>query len=100
MLVLLRYLAETPSNQMSENESNEIIRTKEEARAITKKLREESGEDLDSEVYWMEAMPFYCDTPKEDGSVCKVVIGCIDDLFCYHDICCGMCFPTDDEYHD
>lgn len=85
---------------MSENESNEIIRTKEEARAIAKKLREESGSELDSEVYWMEAMPFYCDTLLEDGSVCKEIIGDLSDLFCYHDICCGMCFPTDDEYHD
>ena len=94
---------------MSENESKEIIRTKEEARAIVKKLREESGEYkeingvkhyIDREEYWMEAMPFYCDTLLEDGSVCKVVIGCINDLFCYHDICCGMCFPTDDEYHN
>ena len=86
--------------------ADEHIRTKEEARAIAKKLSEESGEYkeingvkhyIDREEYWMKAMPFYCDTLQEDGSVCKVVIGCIDDLFCYHDICCGMCFPTDDE---
>jgi hypothetical protein len=81
---------------------DEYIKTKEEARAIAKKLSEKSGEYrevngkkvfLDSENYCMEAMPFYCDTPKENGSVCKNVIGCIDDLFLYHDICCGFCFP-------
>lgn len=88
---------------------DEYIRTKEEARAIVKKLREESGEYkvingikcfIDREEYWMEAMPFHCDTPQEDGSVCKVVIGDLGDLFCYHDICCGMCFPTDDRFHE
>ena len=79
---------------MSENESNEIIRTKGRVVCHHQEGREESGEDLDSEVYWMEAMPFYCDTPKEDGSVCKVVIGCIDDLFSTMTFVLGDVFPN------